>query len=148
MVAKRILVPTDFSKCSKSALQLAVALANGEPDSSVTVLHVVEPLVPSYDDQLGVLEPEALRTEFEALAASRGHNVHIDAKICYGTPAEQILNYATEQSIDLIVIGTHGRNGIVDILVGNTAEKVMRQATCPVLTVRDDSLAQPAAVEP
>lgn len=147
MFAKRILVPTDFSECSKTALQLAVAFANGEKETSVAVLHVVEPAVPSYDDDLGVLEPEALRTEFEALAASRGRELQIDAEIAYGEPAREILAYADKHKIDLIVMGTHGSGGIVDFLVGDTAEKVMRKATCPVLTVRGDSVipAEPSA---
>lgn len=149
MIAKRILVPTDFSDCSKSALQLAVALANGEKETSVFVLHVVEPAVPSYDDELGVLEPEALKTEIEALAASRDHDVQIDAEICYGEPDDEILNFAKKESIDLIVMGTHGRTGLLEYLVGNTAENVMRKAICPVLMVRDDSVvpSEPAATE-
>lgn len=149
MFAKRILVPTDFSVCSKTALHLAVALANGEEETTVVVLHVVEPAVPSYDDELGVLEPEALRTEFEVLAASRDHNVQIDAEICYGEPAEEILTYAEKHNIDLIVMGTHGSGDLIDFLVGDTAKKVMRKAKCPVLTVRDDSVvpAEPTATE-
>lgn len=149
MFATRILVPTDFSACSTTALNVAVALANDREEASVTVLHVVEPTVPSYDDDLGVLEPEALRTELEALAASRGHNVRIDAEIRDGQPAEEILAYADKHGIDLIVMGTHGSGGIIDFLVGDTAEKVMRRAKCPVLTVRDDSVvpAEPTATE-
>ena len=58
MVAKRILVPIDFSSCSESALKLAVSLASGKPDVSLVVVHVVEPVVPTYDEELGVLEPE------------------------------------------------------------------------------------------
>lgn len=149
MFAKRILVPTDFSACSKTALQLAVALANGEKDTSVIVLHVVEPAVPSYDDELGVLEPEALRTELEALTASRHHDVQIDAEISYGQPSVEILNYVKKHHVDLIVLGTHGSGGLLDFLVGDTAEKVMRNAVCPVLTVRDDTVvpAEPTATQ-
>lgn len=149
MIAKRILVPTDFSDCSKSALHLAVALANGQKETSIVVLHAVASALPSYDEELGVLEPEALRTELEALAASRHHDVQIDAKICYGEPNVEILNLAKKESIDLIVMGTHGRTGLMEYLVGNTAETVMRKATCPVLMVRDDSIipSEPAATE-
>ena len=139
MFAKQILVPTDFSVCSKTALQLAIALANDRKDTTVVVLHVVEPAIPSFDDELGVLEPEALRTEFEALAASRDHDVQIDAQIVYGEPTREILNYADVHDVELIVMGTHGAAGLVDFLVGATAEKVMQKAVCPVLTVRADS---------
>ena len=140
MSATRVLVPTDFSSCSRAALNFAVALAKSKQPASIILLHVVEPLVPSCDDDLGVLEPEALRTESELLAASRGQDVQIDAHIVYGVPAKKILSYVREHGIDLIVMGTHGKGGILDFLIGDTAEIVMRKATCPVLTVRDDSV--------
>ena len=146
MFAKRILVPTDFSECSRTAIQVAVALANSDPEAMLTVLHVVEPSVPSYDEDLGVLEPEALQTELEALSASRDHSVRIEAEICYGEPSAEILRYAGEHAIDLIVMGMHGKSGLLDFLVGDTAEKVLRKASCPVLTVRDDAVV-PAANE-
>lgn len=137
MEAKRILVPTDFSSCSETALKLAVSLAESRPDASVAVLHVVEPVVPTYDETLGVLEPEALRTKIEMLAASRQHDIQIRSEVCHGDPAEVILGYAREHHHDLIVMGTQGKGGLFHSLVGSTAEKVMRQASCPVLTVRD-----------
>jgi nucleotide-binding universal stress UspA family protein len=140
MIAKRILVPTDFSTCSKLALGLAISLANGCRETDITLLHVVEPTVPSFDEELGVLEPQALRTELEMLSATRDHDVQIDAMVEYGEPGEAILKVAKDHDIDLIVMGTHGRNGLVQFLVGSTAETVMRTATCPVMTVRDDSV--------
>lgn len=141
MNAKRILVPIDFSPCSKSALSFAVALANGSKDTSVKVVHVIEATVPTYDEELGVLEPEALRTEMEMLASVRGHDVSIDAEVIHGDPRSKITEFAEEHDIDLIVMGTHGRSGIVQLIVGSTAESVMRHANCPVITVRDNSLA-------
>ena len=140
MVTKHILVPTDFSVSSKSALSLAVSLANGDPATSITLLHVVEPSVPAYDSELGVLEPEALKTELEALDAGRSLVTPIEAEISYGEPAAGILEFANQHAVDLIVMGTRGRNTIADLLVGNTAEKVMRNAKCPVLSVRADSV--------
>ena len=139
MEAKRILVPTDFSACSESALKLAVSLANGKPDTSVVVLHVVEPIVPTYDEELGVLEPEALRTKVATVAASRHHDVHISSEIRHGEPADTILEFAGQHGNDLIIMGTHGSGGVFRTLVGSTAEKVMRRALCPVLTIRNDS---------
>ena len=137
MNAKRILVPTDFSPSSKSALTLAVALAKGHRDTCLTVVHVVEASVPAYDEELGVLEPEALRTEVETLAAARGHDVEIDAQVIHGDPRMKIVEFAEAHDIDLIVMGTHGRSGLVQLIVGSTAESVMRSASCPVITVRD-----------
>ncbi len=91
MLAKRILVPIDFSPCSKAALTLAVDLANGMAETSVIVLHVAEPIVPSYDEELVGLEGEVWRTEVETVAASREHDVQIDAIDRYGAPADKIL---------------------------------------------------------
>ena len=92
------------------------------------------------DEDLGVLEPEVLRTEAETLAASRSHDVLIDAVVQYGDPADAIIGYAEQQSIDLIVMGTHGNRGLWQVLLGGTAADVLRRANCPVMTVRDDSV--------
>ena len=137
MNTHRILVPTDFSACSKTALSIAVTLAEGTPDSQVTLVHVEESGVPTFDDDLGVLEPDTLRTEIQALAASRNHNVNIDARVVYGDPNTQIVKFANDNDCDLIVMGTHGRSGIVQVLLGSTAAAVIRSASCPVMTVRD-----------
>lgn len=142
MNVKRILVPTDLSSNSQTALALAVALASGNDDTSILLIHVVEPSVPSYDEELGVLEPEALRTEMEMLAAARGHDVSIDAEVVHGDPKSVIAAYAEEHGCDLIVMGTHGRRGLAHLIVGSTAESVMRHASCPVVTVRDNSVVQ------
>jgi nucleotide-binding universal stress UspA family protein len=140
MIAKNILVPTDFSACSESALKLAVSLASGKPNTCVVVLHVVESVVPNYDEGLGVLEPEVLRTKIEAVSAGRHHDVQIGSEIRHGDPADTILKIAGQHAHDLIVMGTHGEGGLFRALVGSTAEKVMRKALCPVMTVRDRSV--------
>lgn len=141
MIAKRILVPTDFSPCSETALALAVALATGSKGASIELIHVVEASVPAYDENLGVLEPEALRTEMEMLSAARGNDVAINAQVIHGDPRTKIVEFAGQHGIGLIVMGTHGRTGIVQLIVGSTAEAVMRHASCPVITVRDGSIA-------
>ncbi len=138
MLAERILVPTDFSRSSKSALQFAVAMANGR-EASILLVHVVEPSVPTYDEVAGVLEPEALWTNVEMLDSVRNRDVDIDAVILHGSPAEEILRCAREHQIDLIVMGTRGRSDIASRLIGGTATAVLRAATCPVMTVRDVS---------
>ena len=139
MQAKRILVPTDFSRTSESALSLAIDLADGHGDTSIDLIHVVEATIPGYDEELGVLEPEALRTEMEMLAAARGHDVKIDAQVIHGDASKKIIDFAEEHGNDLIIMGTHGRKGFVQMIMGSTAESVMRNANCPVVTVRDDS---------
>lgn len=136
MKAKRILVPTDFSPCSRTALSLAVALASGDHDASISLIHVTEASVPTYSEDLGVLEPESLRTEAEMLAATRGKDVTIDAQVIHGDPKTKIIEFAEAHDIDLIVLGTTGRTGVSKLLMGSTAEAVMRRAKCPVITVR------------
>lgn len=140
MSVKRILVPTDFSECSKSALSFAMALARGGNGAEITLLHVVPTSIPTFDDDLGVLEPERLRTEMHALAASKTGGLDIDAHIEHGEPAATILEYSLTHKFDLIVMGTHGQGGLLRKLVGGTTEAVMRRAACPVLVVRDDSV--------
>jgi len=140
MHAKRILVPTDFSTCSEIALRLAVALATGNRETSIILLHVVESAVPTYDEELGVLEPEALRANMQMLQASRDHDVRIDTEFEHGDPNTVILEFAKAHNVDLIVIGMHGRSSLVRRLVGSTTDAVLRKAMCPVMTVRDDSV--------
>jgi len=70
------------------------------------------------------------------------------ADIVFGTSARSILEYAGEKDIDLIVMGTHGRGGLAHLLMGSVAEKVVRQAACPVLTVRQARAAQARIPEP
>ena len=139
MHAKKILVPIDFSEPSESALAYAVALAKDHPGagSQLIVMHTVEAVLPHYDESLGVLEPEALRAKLHSLAVSREHQIPIETLIAYGDPREEIVNMAREQQVDIIVMGTRGRGGIANALLGSTAEAVLRNAHCPVLTVRD-----------
>ena len=63
----------------------------------------------------------------------------------WGSPVEAIVDYAQEQQIDMIVIATHGRTGLSHVLLGSVAERIVREATCPVLTIRDSHRAGPAS---
>ena len=147
MSAYRILVPTDFSSCSDSALSFAIALANGTEHSHICLLHVVEASVPSYDENLGVLEPEALRTQMQMLSASRKTDVAMETKIVHGDPRKKIVATAKQLDIDLIVMGTHGRSGLAQFIMGSTAEAVLGNASCPVMTVRDNSVVPARHIE-
>lgn len=145
---KRILCAVDFSECSMRGLTYAMSLAQ-EANAQLTVLYVVEPLpsVPGdYESSVAGLKP--LR-EYVAAAAEEGrellrHAIPDDVRTyCQvetvekiGKPYREILQLATEQASDLIVIGVHGR-GVVDLMFfGSTAQHVVRQAQCPVLTLR------------
>ena len=156
IVLKRILVPTDFSETSAAALTYGVAFARAF-DATLFVLHVAvhhefEAIVESQrvvDDALGwvvpSIEPGAtVRHAAEELLAksltpqdARGLSVEyvlLDGGL-RGAHAE-IMNYAKAQDIDLIIMGTHGRGRVAHMLMGGTAEHVVRAAPCPVLTIR------------
>jgi nucleotide-binding universal stress UspA family protein len=135
---RRILHPTDFSEHCYPAFELACALAR-DYDAEVVVLHVAQlPLLTPVD---GVLVPTPLdeaehaRKQLEQVrpADSRVKVVH---RLVEGDPAGEILQAAGDLSVDLIVMGSHGRGGLARLLMGSVAEAVLRKARCPVLTVR------------
>ena len=140
-----ILVATDFSEPSAAALECARTLADSF-GSTLHLLHVLETSVvgpfgtPVFiaggDAVQGQLFEEA-KTRLENLLTpadrSRGNVV---ADVVVGTSARTILDYAADHGMALIVMGTHGRGGMAHLLMGSVAEKVVRSAHCPVLTVR------------
>lgn len=141
---KNVLVATDFSDCSQAAVEQARALA--EPFSaSLHLLHVVtDPLhevwacyAPGADFLSLVEKLQADARKRLALLASRdevtGGRVVLAA--AWGDPGDEILKYARGHNIDLIVCGTHGRRGWDHLVMGSVAERVVRTAPCPVLTV-------------
>lgn len=145
---KKILYPTDFSEYSIAALPYAIGLAK-QNDAELYCLHVVE--MPHEEYLTGeymvpmtmphVPEDKILRTARARLERFVEQNLsEIDTKITprvlVGTPFVEIIRYARDQSIDLIVLGTHGRSALSAMLLGAVAEKVVRKAPCPVLTVR------------
>lgn len=138
---KTILVPTDFSDASAAAQRYACALAEAL-DSRVHLLHVVQdPYVQPWAAEAfgvslaGVLErwEQDARTQLDQL---RGSSDRVECVTRVGHPFVEILNYATENQVDLIVMGTHGRGPVAHMLLGSVAERVVRKAPCPVLTVR------------
>jgi nucleotide-binding universal stress UspA family protein len=147
---KRILVAVDFHVPSRAALALAHDLAK-PLGASIDVLHVVdlpgehglasEGYVPVPDDyRLAVQRQitDRLKEWLATTAAPAGVSQHV----IEGKPAVEIVRYASEHRIDLIVMGTHGRGGVSHLLTGSVAENVVRTAHCPVVTVRGP---QPAA---
>ncbi len=141
---ERILVPTDFSDCSKQAIKYACELAK-RFGAELHLLHVVQPLTthvsygpPIPDAELFHHEQPA-REELEALAESGLEHVsRVERSIRTGTSFLEIVRCAKDTDVDLIVIGTHGRTGLAHALIGSVAEKVVRKAPCPVLTVRPE----------
>ncbi len=142
---RRILVPTDFSRFSQVALTYASALAE-KFGAELHLLHVVQDLALFIPDAVAVAPPLAAPVEQFAAAARealervvRDHQLErlkVRQDVREGTPFYEIIRYAKELKIDLIVMGTHGHTGLIHVLLGSVTEKVVRKAPCPVLTVR------------
>jgi nucleotide-binding universal stress UspA family protein len=147
---ERVLCPTDFSDFSQHALRCAVGLARWF-EARVTALHVVPRVLattaPAYYGTYLALPPGFLRAQREeAEQALRrviepllGEGAPIDARLVDGDPARAIQAEAEALPADLVVMGTHGRSGFEHLLLGSVAERVLRTAPCPVLTVRGTS---------
>ena len=132
---KRILYPTDFSSHSNQAYFHAVALAETH-GASLTILYVYVPgTSPLEGSQRGEAGQEYWRAQLEQI---RPVNPDIAVRHVFreGDPASQIVRYAADTGIDLIVMGTHGRTGLARLLMGSVAEKVMREAPCSVMVVK------------
>jgi universal stress protein A len=140
----RILLPADFSDCSAEASRAARRLAE-HFGSRLVVLHVLDE--PAALDPMfrGEVPLELLRGRMEQYAregmdafleAHLKGLPNVEARIASGVPYREIIREARESGAELIVIGTHGRTGVEHVIFGSTAEKVVRMAPCPVLTVR------------
>lgn len=134
---KRILVPVDFSSCSEKALAYAVPLAR-QFDAVLTLLYVVR--IYASAPEMGPVDTEdaeEAKRELDAWQMSRCKEVESNSMLRRGEPHTQIIDVARELGMDLIVISTHGRSGLARVLLGSTAERVVRHAGCPVLVVRE-----------
>jgi universal stress protein A len=140
-----ILVPTDFSKSSTLALEAANLLAR-QNDAKVILVHVFEPRGVLFGGEPGLEEghgiakdlEEKIHAELERVARERFPDVAKikTALVISESPVKGILEYAEREDVDLIVLATHGRGGLSRMLIGSVAEKVVRHAPCPVLTLR------------
>ena len=146
LTLKTILVPTDFSDASHSALEYAEGLATAF-GATIHVVHVMEDLLAhAWSAEVYVASMPNLREEIEKEAQERLAAMMTEADrirfkavtaVVAGNPFLEIVRYAKANAIDLIVMGTHGRGPIAHMLLGSVAEKVVRKSPCPVLTVRD-----------
>ena len=146
IVLKNILVATDFGEASEVAVTYARELARTF-GSTLHVVHVIDDLgariggFPEYAASLGQLqveEEDAARKRLEALVSDEDRRV-LHAKTILLTSqwtAHAILDYARDEHIDAIVVGTHGRGRMAQFFMGSVAERIVRHAACPVLTVR------------
>jgi len=138
---RHLLVPVDFSSPSLDALEYAIQVVD-RFGARLTVLHVLEPIYYDLELGLGRIEQEAQkRTHWQAQLDSlaqvvKERGLAAGSVVLGGIPSESIVTYARAQGCDLIVMGTHGRHGLTRLRYGSVAESVLRQAPCPVLTVR------------
>jgi len=140
---KKILVPIDFSEPSLKALRYAVPFAE-QFGATISLVHIREPLTYPVDvpnvsavPLSGIEEEEARKKLFELAYREIEELVPIDVHVSSGKAAEEIVNLAKALETDLIIIATHGYRGLMHLMMGSTAEKVVRNAPCPVLVVRE-----------
>lgn len=145
MKLARILVPLDFSEQSLKALHYAVRFAE-QFGAELILQNVVQPVV--YPSELGYVADEIPLLSEQALVKSARQRIEklaqeavmpplkVQTLVSIGNPFHEITSAALERKVDLIVIATHGYTGLKHVLMGSTAEKVVRHAPCPVLTVR------------
>src|SRR5664280_924125 len=135
-----ILIPTDFSDLSESALKVGIAIAKRQ-NAEVTLLHVVD-LLPY------LLPTEVLLTNSKEVLSRMGKRLQevsekiqkdtglkAVVKVLEGTPSDSICKFANEENISLIVMGTHGVSGLREFFIGSEAFRVIKNSTCPVLTI-------------
>lgn len=147
ITTKTILLPTDGSEYSGKAIACALSFAK-QYGAQLVALHVIDQ---RWEDQTrhtftevrqSVLkeakerrEEEARRIVGEVADGANNVGVGVETRIVTGFPVEEILRVGKELQADLIIMGTHGRTGIAHALLGSVAEKVVRRAPCPVLTI-------------
>lgn len=142
---ERILCPTDFSQNAELALEYACYIA-GQNHSELHLLHVLPDITAAmslYGDLVFVMPDEWVSTmdkhSNEQLATLPQHKPDamgdVIRRTSQGETATEIVNYANDNNIDLIVMGTHGKSNLAHILMGDTADKVLRKAHCPVMAI-------------
>ena len=146
LTLKTVLVPTDFSEASESALRYGKAMAEAF-GASLHVVHVMEDLLAhAWAAEVYVSSMPQLRDEIEKesrqrlgalLTEAERTTLRAETALLAGNPFLEIIRYAKTHGVDLIVMGTHGRGPIAHMLLGSVAEKVVRKSPCPVLTVRE-----------
>jgi nucleotide-binding universal stress UspA family protein len=141
---RKILVPVDFSAHSAEAIKVAADLSC-RYDGSLSIVYVHQPMELALPGGFPAYPPAHLKELFAALTnqlesaindAHAAGALKVDGKLIEGTIASEIVQFAKNGDFDLIVMGTHGRTGVGHLLLGSIAEKVLRLAPCPVLTVR------------
>ena len=143
-VFKKILFPTDFSVASDYAMSYAISMAK-RYKAKFFLLHVVDTTYDISGFYIPHISAEKLMQEMEEAAEKKLTNIssaisrRIKAReivVKSGIPHKEILKFAKDKGVDMIIMGTHGKAGLDHLLFGSTTERVLRQANCPVLTIR------------
>lgn len=141
---KRILVPTDFSEHSRKAMLYGAELAK-KFHSELHLLHAIE-MTPLMYGEVACVAPEteseieaSAQTQLDRLLTDADADLTIVRTVQHGHPFVETIRYAKENDVGLIILGTHGRGAIAHMFLGSVAERVVRKAPCPVLTVRDEN---------
>jgi nucleotide-binding universal stress UspA family protein len=149
MIPKKILMCTDFSENSTAARLLTLEYAKAF-DAEVVILHVVNSRMFGYPilEQIPVEVSTVRRTiqdganqELEVLVNDARLSIEkVSGRSLVGAPPEEIVRFAEEEGVDLIIMGAHGWTGVRRLILGSVAENVLRKSPCPVLTVRSEAV--------
>jgi nucleotide-binding universal stress UspA family protein len=140
---KKVLVPTDFSESARHALTYGISFAK-EYAAELVLLHVVENLTVGYASDLFPVPMAEVFQEISGYAKAelaklgeeaRQRGVTVQEQVVQGKPSAEIIRFAAENQVDIVVLGTHGKGMLDQALFGSTTERVVRRAPCPVLTV-------------
>ncbi|RMG34252.1 MAG: universal stress protein [Planctomycetota bacterium] len=134
-----VLVPVDFSDASREAVRVGLELA--EAPANVHLIHVLPPLdsiSPGvvWGDITDERRAESVRAFFREFARREGLPAEVTLVVRIGDPGLDVAEYASECGADLIIVSSHGYHGIRRLLMGSTAERILRHAPCPVLVLR------------
>jgi universal stress protein A len=142
---KKVLVPIDFSDYSKNSLRYSVNFVKCF-NAELILIYVVEPVIYPPDFSMGQIAVPAVDLEMDRRASEElsklarteiPQDMKVKTIIKTGKPFVEIIETAAEENVDLIIISSHGHSGVEHILFGSTADKVVRKAPCPVLSLRD-----------
>lgn len=145
---KKILFPADGSKCSDKAFRYALEIAE-KFGAELVIINVMDSRIVAsaemayLDEKFLNMVQQNAKDEANKIFSRLGREcqqagIKYSSQMLSGIPFEQIIDFATDNKVDIIIMGTHGRTGLARMLLGSTAEKVIRKAHCPVLTVRPD----------
>lgn len=146
MSERTILFPTDFSHTGDAALEMAATLAR-ERGAKLLIVHVEEPPAAYGAGEMYYGMPDPVTDDLRKMldqVVPPAPDIACERRLITGDPATAIANLAQEEGVELIVMGTHGRSGLMRLLMGSVAEAVVRRAPCPVLTLRQPSAPESA----